>query len=203
MNHSNDLAFDLTGYAYVLVNNLFAASYTVYVKKRLSAAKVSSNNFTVKTMIIFNYDIFSPFKIGAYELLYNNALLMFLPVVGVSLLVDSWRSCFADFSGWSSVDFVATFAFACLAGFLMVWSTVLCTAYNSALTTAILGTLRSILVTYLGMYISSDYAFSVVNFIGLNVSMVGSLVYCYVVFIGQKRRKTVKSEIKQLPNENS
>ncbi|KAH9401644.1 hypothetical protein TYRP_017043 [Tyrophagus putrescentiae] len=167
----NDLAFDLTGYAYVLVNNLFAASYTVYI--------------------------------GAYELLYNNALLMFLPVVGVSLLVDSWRSCFADFSGWSSVDFVATFAFACLAGFLMVWSTVLCTAYNSALTTAILGTLRSILVTYLGMYISSDYAFSVVNFIGLNVSMVGSLVYCYVVFIGQKRRKTVKSEIKQLPNENS
>ena len=62
MNHSNDLAFDLTGYAYVLVNNLFAASYTVYVKKRLSAAKVSSNNFTIKVMIILKlYDIFSTF----------------------------------------------------------------------------------------------------------------------------------------------
>ena len=48
---------------------------------------------------------------------------------------------------------------------------------------------QNIFVTYIGMYIGGDYVFSLVNFIGVNISMVGSLIYSYVTFLQKDVRK--------------
>lgn len=74
--------------------------------------------------------------------------------------------------------------FACgFLGSVLNYSIFLCTTYNSALTTAVIGCLKNIATSYLGMMLFSDYLFTIPNFLGINISIVGSLYYTYVVLI--------------------
>lgn len=156
---TTDLGFNFQGYLYVLLSDFLTASNGVFTKKILGTNK----------------------EIGKYGIMFYCALFM-LPFSFIIMWQTGDLKIAIDYSTWSDPGFLVQFFLSCGMGFILNYSIILCTQHNSALTTTIIGCLKNILVTYLGMFIGGDYIFSTNNFIGINLSVIGSILYTYVTF---------------------
>lgn len=155
-----DLTFDLWGYTLIGLNDICTAALGVYTKQKLEAK-----------------------ELGKYGLMFYNSLFMLLPTF---LLICYTGDTERAVAFMRSVDMTTSawmcFFISCFCGFVLNYSLVLCTHFNSALTTTCVGPIKNLFVTYVGMFSSGDYVFQLTNFVGINVSVMGSILYTYVTF---------------------
>lgn len=169
----DDLSFSIIGYAYVMVANCMTAAYGVYIKEKLDTI-----------------------DIGKYGIMFYNSLLMIIPAIILAWLTGDLVAAYT-FLHWKNPAFLSQFLCSCFMGFVLTYSTFLCTQYNSALTTAMLGCFKNVFVSYVGMYIGGDYIFTYLNWIGINISILGSIYYTYIIFY-ENRRKHVTQNTQQV-----
>ncbi|XP_040899282.1 UDP-N-acetylglucosamine/UDP-glucose/GDP-mannose transporter isoform X2 [Toxotes jaculatrix] len=155
---SSDLAFDVEGYTFILLNDAFTAASSVYTKKKLGIE-----------------------GLGKYGVLFYNALIIVIPTLLASALTGDLHQA-VTFEDWVKATFIFCFLMSCFMGFVLMYSIVLCSYYNSALTTTVVGAIKNVAVAYVGIFVGGDYLFSWTNFLGLSICMSGGLVYSYFTF---------------------
>lgn len=101
-------------------------------------------------------------------------------VVAAPELIESTLTSVYKFERLGEWSFLFMFTLAACMGSILNYSIFVCTTVNSALTTAVVGALKNVATTYIGMLVFEDYAFSWVNFFGINISIAGSLYYTYI-----------------------
>lgn len=159
----SDLSFDIIGYSWILVNNLCTASSSVVLKQKLSTST----------------------EFGKFGLIFYNSLLAFPGILFMYYLEpDTTHKAVEEFPSWTDPTFCFLFLCSSILGLVLNLSIMYCTHVNSALTTAVIGCLKNIVTTYAGMVFGGDYVFSVLNFVGINISLAGSIIYAYITFKG-------------------
>ncbi|XP_069555682.1 nucleotide sugar transporter SLC35D2 [Brachyistius frenatus] len=155
---SSDLAFDVEGYTFILLNDAFTAASGVYTKKKLGDQ-----------------------GLGKYGVLFYNSLIIVIPTLLASVFTGDLHQA-VTFEDWVKPAFVVCFLMSCFMGFVLMYSIILCSYYNSALTTTVVGAIKNVAVAYVGLFVGGDYLFSWMNFLGLSICMSGGLVYSYLTF---------------------
>lgn len=150
-----DLRIDFNGYALIFVNNFFTALTSVVTRRVMDR-----NNA----------------ELGTHGVLFYNSLVA-APgaLILVLLSADEVKSVLA-YPHWRSPMFVMCFAASMLLGFVLNVVYFLCNKVNSPLTTAVVGSMKNVLSAYVGMFFV-DYMFTWVNFLGVNISVVATLIY--------------------------
>ncbi|KEG07517.1 UDP-glucuronic acid/UDP-N-acetylgalactosamine transporter [Trypanosoma grayi] len=155
----------LSGIVFVLVNDVCTALNGVLTRWRLDENKLCSEG------IMFYTNAFAAFFSGA---------MLLCDVRGE--LTEMRR-----YEGWT-LPFMLMLALNAVSGFGINFFTYLCMKLNSPLTVSMIGAAKNVVTSYIGMAFS-DYTFAMPSFVGVNLSVVGCILYSHREFVRMVQRQ--------------
>lgn len=202
----DDLTFELHGYLLVLGNNLFTALNGIYLKRATLNGRYGKlgilyyNSLLSGCVVLLIYLVDHISTLNSYAYSSGTTTNSFFSQISSSMTTTSTAENdnefplmmsevstmlreIIQFNGWSNPIFLLFFFLGTAMGSILNYSMFLCTHFNSALTTTVVGCLKNVITTYVGMLMMSGYSFTWTNFLGLNLSIMGSLYYTYVSLI--------------------
>lgn len=150
---AGDFQTDLVAYCFVLANDVFTALQGVVLRKKMDEKEV----------------------LGTHGLMFYNNLFS-LPIALLTIYLNGETASITNYDRWHSGTFLAALLLSGVMGFVLNFALYLCTKVNSPLTATVIGCLKNVLTSYLGMLLR-DYSYTHLSFIGVNISVVGSLIY--------------------------
>ncbi|KAG8185711.1 hypothetical protein JTE90_000700 [Oedothorax gibbosus] len=147
-----DLEFDSKAYKYGAVSILVQGLYLTLAQKCLEVMPA------LQVLHISSYNT-TPFYV---------ILCLLMETEGIS-----------HYKYFSDIKFLLCFGVQVSIGVLLNYSLFLCTEKNSALTTSLVGVLKSIMQTVIGFFAFGGVQFSALNVFGISLNMFGGILYSY------------------------
>jgi solute carrier family 35 len=163
----NDLAFDFVGYMLIMGNNVFGALQGVVMKMKLSETK----------------------QLTKFGLLYYNSMCS-VPIfmLMIMILEPDLQTKLRQYEHWGNPVLSFCLCGSIVLGVILNYAIFWCTQVNSATTTAVVGSMKNLITAYASILgLGGDYVFSYLNFLGLNISMAGAIVYSYYKLAAKKK----------------
>lgn len=148
-----DLAFDLKTYVWGFTSVLFQGVYLVFVQ-------------------------YSAQSLSVIDTLHINSINT-LPILLLLSFSAALQDTFAAMNNFDYTNsaFVVTFSLVICMGCSLNYLLILCTSCNSALTTSITSTLKSILQTVIGMFTFGGISLNVYTISGIIINLTGAVLY--------------------------
>eukprot|EP00942_MAST-04A_sp_MAST-4A-sp1_P002482 g2482.t1 len=172
-----DLSFNFYGYVSILVSAFCTALSAILTKISLDDNKLSK------------WDI----------LVYNNCVA--LPLYLLGIYARNSMPKLMTFKNWDSTSFLLYFSASSILGITLQFAILYAVQVNGPLALTITGLLKNIITSYLGFFgIGGDYIFTWPSFLGVNISMVGGVLFSRAKYLNAVRHKQNASEKKDTSN---
>ena len=187
----DDLAFDAAGYALVGINNLATASFAVITGLRMAGSQGQGGEPGGQR------DQSRGGSQSSSTLMLHNSVfcLLALPVaMAATGELSTAVAGLASFPAWTDPLFLASFTLSVGAGVIFNLSLLACINANGPTTTAVIGLLKNVVGTFIGMLpFLPGYHYSPLNFLGVSMSMAGGVAYGAAKLGGGKQPESVPS----------
>ena len=162
---------EYTGSVLVVLSNAVHAGYVLYAEKALGH------------------------HTGAVKLLYCNATVGLGLTLLYALVAGEVRAVY-EYPHWTSRSFVLLLSLSCVCGAITTFTTVVLLRVTSTLTFAVVDGMKNLAVTYVGIYMASEYSFELPlwRLYGTHVTVAGCVFYVYYRIYYSEPQRTVSEK---------
>lgn len=161
-----DMKFSWLGYGCGILSNIAQSVYLLLVQKATNG------------------------KLSTVESLQLNSINT-LPFLAVFCILNGELSEMKNYSYYNDLSFITIFFLAISLGCLLNYSLFLCTSLTSALTTSVVGGLKALAQTLLGIFTFGGVSHNIPTVVGISMSVSGGLTYIFAKYRENRKKHSI------------